>query len=168
EVMGRIDWDRRHRLMRMHTCLHLLSAVVTGDVTGGQVGDGKGRLDFNLPNTQLDREQIAAGINRLVTEDHPVRSRWITDTELAAPPAALAESLGRPNLVVVDATYFLPMQGRNARAEYERKHIPGAVFFDIDAIADKASPLPHMLPDAAAFAAAVGELGIGNDSRIVV
>jgi len=82
--------------------------------------------------------------------------------------AALAESLGRPNLVVVDATYFLPMQGRNARAEYEQKHIPGAVFFDIDAIADKASPLPHMLPDAAAFAAAVGELGIGNDSRIVV
>ena len=60
------------------------------------------------------------------------------------------------------------MQGRNARAEYEQKHIPGAVFFDIDAIADKASPLPHMLPDAAAFAAAVGELGIGNDSRIVV
>jgi len=82
--------------------------------------------------------------------------------------AALAESLGRPNLVVVDATYFLPMQGRNARAEYEQKHIPGAVFFDIDAIADKANPLPHMLPDAAAFAAAVGELGIGNDSRIVV
>ena len=76
EVIARIDWDRRHRLMRMHTCLHLLSAVVTGDVTGGQVGDGKGRLDFNLPNTQLDREQIAAGINRLVTEDHPVRSRW--------------------------------------------------------------------------------------------
>jgi misacylated tRNA(Ala) deacylase len=86
EVIARIDWDRRHRLMRMHTCLHLLSAVVPGDVTGGQVGDGKGRLDFNLPNAQLDREQIAAGINRLVTEDHPVRSRWITDEELAARP----------------------------------------------------------------------------------
>ena len=86
EVIARIDWDRRHRLMRMHTCLHLLSAVVPGDVTGGQVGDGKGRLDFNLPNAQLDRAQIAAGINRLVTEDHPVRSRWITDEELAARP----------------------------------------------------------------------------------
>src|SRR5712671_1216783 len=73
--------------------------------------------------------------------------------------AALAASLGRPNLVVVDATYFLPMQGRNARAEYEQKHIPGAVFFDIDAIADKANPLPHMLPDAATFAVAAGELG---------
>jgi misacylated tRNA(Ala) deacylase len=86
EVTAEIDWERRHRLMRMHTCLHLLSAVVPGDVTGGQVGDGKGRLDFNLPNVQLDREQIAAGINRLVTEDHPVRSRWITDEELAARP----------------------------------------------------------------------------------
>jgi thiosulfate/3-mercaptopyruvate sulfurtransferase len=82
--------------------------------------------------------------------------------------AALAERLGQPNLAIVDATYFLPMQGRNARAEYEQKHIPGAVFFDIDAIADKASPLPHMLPDAATFAAAVGELGIGNDSHVVV
>ena len=82
--------------------------------------------------------------------------------------AALAERLGRPNLAIVDATYFLPMQGRHARAEYEQRHIPGAVFFDIDAIADKTSPLPHMLPVAATFAAAVGELGIGNDSRIVV
>ena len=80
----------------------------------------------------------------------------------------LAEHLGRPKLVVVDATYFLPMQGRNARAEYELRHIPGAVFFDIDAIADRTSPLPHMLPTAAAFAAVVGDLGIGNDSRVVV
>ena len=80
----------------------------------------------------------------------------------------LAGQLGRPDLGVVDATYFLPMQGRNARAEYELRHIPGAVFFDIDAIADWTSPLPHMLPTAAAFAAAVGDLGIGNDSRIVV
>ena len=85
-VTAEIDWARRYRLMRMHSCLHLLCAVITGHVTGGQVGDGKGRLDFNLPNTQLDREQIAAGINRLVTEDHPVRSRWITDEELAARP----------------------------------------------------------------------------------
>src|SRR5260221_8221534 len=82
--------------------------------------------------------------------------------------ASLAEMIGRPNLAIVDATYFLPIQGRNARAEYEQRHIPGAVFFDIDAIADKANPLPHMLPDAAAFATAVGALGIGNDSRVVV
>ena len=85
-VTAEIDWDRRHRLMRMHTCLHLLCAVVTGDVTSGQVSDGKGRLDFNLPNTQLDKEHITAELNRLIREDHPVRPRWISDEELAAKP----------------------------------------------------------------------------------
>ena len=85
-VTAEIDWDRRHRLMRMHTCLHVLCAVVTGDVTGGQVSDGKGRLDFNLPNTQLDKEHITAELNRLIQEDHPVRPRWISDEELAATP----------------------------------------------------------------------------------
>jgi misacylated tRNA(Ala) deacylase len=86
KVRAEIDWDRRHRLMRMHTCLHLLSAVIKGDVTGGQVSDGKGRLDFNLPDQSLDKEMIAREINRLVQEDHPVRPRWITDEELAAQP----------------------------------------------------------------------------------
>ena len=86
KVKAEIDWDRRHRLMRMHTCLHLLSAVIKGDVTGGQVGDGKGRLDFNLPDTSLDKELIAREINRLIQEDHPVRPRWISDAELEAQP----------------------------------------------------------------------------------
>ncbi len=81
-----IDWERRYRLMRMHTCLHLLSAVIPGDVTGGQVSDGKGRLDFNLPDQSLDRERIESELNRLIREDHPVRPRWITDDELAAQP----------------------------------------------------------------------------------
>jgi len=85
-VTAEIDWERRHRLMRMHTCLHLLCAVVTGDVTGGQVSDGKGRLDFNLPNTALDKDHITAELNRLIREDHPVQPRWITDDELAATP----------------------------------------------------------------------------------
>lgn len=81
-----IDWDRRYRLMRMHTCLHLLSAVIKGDVTGGQVSDGKGRLDFNLPDQSLDKDFITREINRLVSEDHEVASRWITDEEMAAQP----------------------------------------------------------------------------------
>src|SRR5262249_57277846 len=80
----------------------------------------------------------------------------------------LAERLGQPGIAIVDATYYLPMQKRDARAEYEQRHIPGAVFFDIDAIADKRSALPHMLPDAATFAARVGALGIGDDSRVIV
>jgi misacylated tRNA(Ala) deacylase len=85
-VAAEIDWDRRHRLMRMHSCLHLLCAVVTGDVTGGQVSDGKGRLDFNLPEAKLDKEHIEAELNRLIAEDHPVRPRWITDEELSTRP----------------------------------------------------------------------------------
>jgi misacylated tRNA(Ala) deacylase len=85
-VSAEIDWDRRHRLMRMHTCLHLLSSIIKGDVTGGQVSDGKGRLDFNLPDTALDKVHITGELNRLVREDHPVQPRWITDEELMAKP----------------------------------------------------------------------------------
>src|SRR5206468_9225178 len=59
EVTAEIDWQRRHRLMRMHSCLHLLCAVVPGAVTGGQVSDGRGRLDFDVPGSSLDREVIA-------------------------------------------------------------------------------------------------------------
>ncbi len=85
-VTAEIDWARRHRLMRMHTCMHLLCSLIEGDVTGGQVGDGKGRLDFNLPDTQLDKEAITAEINRIIEEDRPVQPRWITDAELEANP----------------------------------------------------------------------------------
>ena len=86
EVMAEIDWDRRHRLMRMHTCLHLLCAVVPGAVTGGQVSDGRGRLDFDVPGASLDKDAIAAGINKLIAEAHEATPRWISDDELAARP----------------------------------------------------------------------------------
>lgn len=79
----------------------------------------------------------------------------------------LAAHLGEPDLKVVDATYYLPHLKRDARAEFEQAHLPGAVFFDIDAISDHTDPLPHMLPDASAFADAVGVLGIGGDDRVV-
>ncbi len=86
KVTAEIDWERRHKHMRMHSCLHLLCAVVTGDVTGGQIGAEKGRLDFNLPDTQLDKEHITAELNRLISDDHPVAPRWITEEELQAQP----------------------------------------------------------------------------------
>jgi misacylated tRNA(Ala) deacylase len=86
EVTAEIDWQRRHRLMRMHSCLHLLCAVVPGEVTGGQVGDGKGRLDFNLPEAKLDKDHIEKELNRLISENHSVRPRWISDAELEARP----------------------------------------------------------------------------------
>ena len=85
-VMAEIDWQRRYRLMRMHTCLHVLCAVVPGGVTGGSVGDGRGRLDFDLPDPTLDKDQVTAELNRLIEENHPVRFRWITDEEMAANP----------------------------------------------------------------------------------
>ena len=86
EVTAEIDWPRRHRLMRMHTCLHLLCAAVPGAVTGGQVSDGKGRLDFDVPGSALDKEAITARLNALIAEGCAVRPRWIGDEELAARP----------------------------------------------------------------------------------
>ena len=81
-----LDWERRHRHMRVHTCLHLLSAVLAYPVTGGQVGDGKGRLDFDIPDAGLDKDEITAELNRLIDEDHGVATEWISDTELAVQP----------------------------------------------------------------------------------
>ncbi len=80
----------------------------------------------------------------------------------------LKERLGKPGVKVVDASWYLPAQNRDAKGEYRAGHIPGAVFFDIDAIADPATDLPHMLPSEAAFAAALGALGLSDTDTIVV
>ena len=80
----------------------------------------------------------------------------------------LAANLGAPDLVVVDGTFFMPDENRNAEAEYRAGHIPGAVFFDIDAIADRTVDLPHMLPSPEAFASAMRALGIAETMRLVV
>jgi thiosulfate/3-mercaptopyruvate sulfurtransferase len=79
----------------------------------------------------------------------------------------LAAHLGEPDLRMADASWYLPQAGRNARAEFEAAHIPGAVFFDIDALSDRNTTLPHMLPDPVAFSSGVRKLGIG-DSHFVV
>ncbi|TMJ62412.1 MAG: alanyl-tRNA editing protein [Alphaproteobacteria bacterium] len=86
ELTAELDWERRYRLMRMHSCLHLLCAVVPGAVTGGQVSDGRGRLDFDVPGSSLDKEAIAAQLNGLIAAGHEVAPRWITDEELEARP----------------------------------------------------------------------------------
>lgn len=82
--------------------------------------------------------------------------------------AWLAGHLEDPGLVVVDASWYLPAMGRNPRAEYRAGHIPGAVFWDLDALSLQGTPLPHMLPDPATFARQTGRLGIGNDTAVVV
>jgi thiosulfate/3-mercaptopyruvate sulfurtransferase len=89
-------------------------------------------------------------------------SRWLRSTEW------LAGELGKDDVVVVDGSFYLPAMKRDAKAEYIAAHIPGAVFFDIDAIADHSTDLPHMLPGPAQFAQMVGALGIADTDTIVV
>jgi len=89
-------------------------------------------------------------------------SKWLRST------AWLAGELGKPNVVVVDGSFYLPTQNRNAKAEYLAEHLPGAVFFDIDAVADHSTDLPHMLPGPTQFGEAAGKLGIGETDTIVV
>ena len=85
-VVAAIDWERRHRHMRMHTCMHLLCAVVPGAVTGGQVGAERSRLDFDVPGEALDKAVLTEKLNALVAADHAVEPRWITDAEMAERP----------------------------------------------------------------------------------
>ena len=82
--------------------------------------------------------------------------------------AWLAEHLGAPDVAVIDGTFFLPDEKRDAKADYLEGHIPGAVFFDIDAIADHTTNLPHMLPHPSGFAEAMEKLGLGDGMRFVV
>jgi len=121
-VTATIDWDRRYRFMRMHTCMHLLLALIDGDVTGGQVGDGKGRLDFNLPDTRLDKDAITATLNRIIAEDHAVAPRWITDDELAANPQLVRtmsvkppSGSGRVRLLEIEGVDLQPCGGTHVR-----------------------------------------------------
>src|SRR5256884_1765524 len=93
---------------------------------------------------------------------HKPSSRWLVSTDW------LAERLGVDHIVVVDGSSYLSTMQRDAAAEYLAGHIPGAVRFDIDAIADHSTPLPHMLPDAAQFARDVGALGIADTDTIVI
>lgn len=82
-----LDWDTRHKHMRVHTALHLLCALVKWPVTGGQIGAEEGRLDFDIADMAgIDKETLTAALNALVEADHPVTTRWITDAELEAAP----------------------------------------------------------------------------------
>lgn len=116
-VTAEIDWERRYRLMRMHTCLHLLSAVIIAPVTGGQVGDGYGRLDFDLPETP-DRDEVNAKLKELVARDAPVSFRWITEEELDARPELVKtmsvhppRGVGRIRLVNIEGIDLQPCGG---------------------------------------------------------
>ena len=122
ELVAEIDWERRHRLMRMHTCLHLLCSVVPGAVTGGQVSEGRGRLDFDVPGSSLDKEAITSRLNALIIEGHPVGPRWITDAELAAQPELVRtmsvkppSGAGRVRLMEISGVDLQPCGGTHVR-----------------------------------------------------
>jgi misacylated tRNA(Ala) deacylase len=122
EITAEIDWERRYRLMRMHTCLHLLCAVVPGAVTGGQVSDGRGRLDFDVPGASLDKEAIAARLNEVIAAGHDVSPRWIGDDELAAHPELVRTmsvkpptGMGRVRLMEIKGVDLQPCGGTHIR-----------------------------------------------------
>ncbi|MGZ5908169.1 MAG: alanyl-tRNA editing protein [Reyranella sp.] len=96
KVHTTLDWDRRLLHMRMHTALHVMSAVIKGNVTGGQVGADKSRLDFNLEGEVPAKEWVTEEINRLIALDRPVTPQWISDEELAARPELVKTMSVRP------------------------------------------------------------------------
>lgn len=87
---------------------------------------------------------------------------WLVETDW------LADHLSAPDLIVFDGSWHLPPEKRDARAEYEAEHIPGALFFDIDEICDTDSPLPHMLPSPEKFSSRMRRMGVGDGLRIVI
>jgi misacylated tRNA(Ala) deacylase len=113
-----IDWERRHRHMRMHTCLHLLCSLVDAGVTGGSIAAEKARLDFDLPEATLDKEALSAQLNALIERDLPVGTRWISDEELDAAPELVRtmsvsppRGAGRVRLVEVQDADLQPCGG---------------------------------------------------------
>lgn len=85
-VTGHVDWPLRYRFMRVHTALHLLSVVLPYAVTGGQISDGEGRLDFNIEEASLDKDDITARLQALVDGNHAISQEWITDAQLDTQP----------------------------------------------------------------------------------
>lgn len=96
ELVLHVDWDRRYRLMRMHTACHLLTVVCPYPITGASVGEAESRVDFDLPDAGVTKEQVSAELMALVNADHPVFVRQITESELAANPGLVKSKNVRP------------------------------------------------------------------------
>ena len=121
-VMAQVDWVRRYRLMRMHTALHLLSVVFPFPVTGGSVGEDKGRLDFDMPDVPADLAGIEAQLTDMVAGNHAVTQEWITDAEMAANPDLIKTmnvkppmGQGRVRLIRIGNVDLQPCGGTHVR-----------------------------------------------------
>jgi misacylated tRNA(Ala) deacylase len=95
-LVAEIDWQRRHRLMRMHSAMHLLCAAVACPVTGGQVGADRSRLDFDLQGAAVDKDEVAERVARWIAEDRPIRFMWIDADELDTRPELVRTMSVRP------------------------------------------------------------------------
>ncbi len=122
QVTLRLDWPLRLKRMRIHTALHLLSCVLAYPVTGGSIGDGDGRLDFDIPEGGLDRAEIADALNAMIARHADVTDRWITDEELDANPGLVKtmtvkppRGSGRVRLVEIMGIDLQPCGGTHVR-----------------------------------------------------
>ena len=122
----RLDWDVRHARMRVHTALHLLSVALPFPVTGGAIGDGEGRLDFDIPDAGLDKDEIGVKLNEMIAKDAPVRERWITDEELLANPGLVKTMSVKPpmgsgtvRLVEIEGLDLQPCGGTHVKSTGE-------------------------------------------------
>jgi misacylated tRNA(Ala) deacylase len=125
-VSAEIDWEKRYPRMRMHTALHLLSAVLPYAVTGGSVGESESRLDFDIPEAGLDKDAITARVNEMIAINAAVTSRWISDDELAANLALIKTmsvkppmGTGRVRLIEIANLDLQPCGGTHVRATGE-------------------------------------------------
>jgi misacylated tRNA(Ala) deacylase len=125
-IKAAIDWRIRHARMRMHTALHLLSAVLPYLVTGGSVGDAESRLDFDIPEAGLDKDAITARLAEMIAADAAVTSRWITDAELEANPGLVKTmsvkppmGTGRVRLIEIAGLDLQPCGGTHVRSTAE-------------------------------------------------
>ena len=125
-VEAAVDWPRRLKLMRAHTGLHLLCSLVKFPVTGGQIGEAEGRLDFDIPDASLDKDALTAQLNALIAGNHQVSHRWISDEEMAARPELIRTmsvkpptGRGRVRLVEIADVDLQPCGGTHVRATGE-------------------------------------------------
>lgn len=152
-LTAEIDWERRHRLMRMHSALHLLCRAVGAPVTGGQIDDGKGRLDFDLGDAPIDRDAIDARLAAWIGEDRPIHAFWIDEAELDSRPELVRtlsvrppRGQGRIRLVEIEGVDLQACGGTHVRSTGE---IGGVAVTKIESKGKKNRRVTLALADAA-------------------